>query len=94
MSYHKPENVTSPKDRWKLGTVLYPGKENGLAAAEGKWDNESVLGIRRNGNDEKKIGSPHSFGNPTWFIVPKEIESAIRTEICRLRQEIPETGGK
>ena len=82
MSYIKPENVTSPKSGWNLRRVVYDGGANQWSAAEGQWYNgtewENVLAIRWNGNTEKIIGNPQSRGYPTWFIVPKSLEAAVR----------------
>ena len=89
MSYVDPHKVTSPKDHWKRGTVLY--NKNGWSAAEGEWKEEEtwekVLAIRWNGTGKRKgKGQPQSRGYPTWFIVPEEIEGALRREIARLKK--------
>lgn len=82
----RPEEVDSPKARWKLCKVLYSSGEGGYAVAKGKWDNEAVLGIRWNGKADE-IGNPQSSGKPTWFIVPHDIESAVRESIDRVREK-------
>ena len=85
----RPQDVDSPKRRWRLHTVLYDGGEGSWAAAEGQWDHdgrwEDVLAIRWNGKDNDELGNPQSRGRATWFIVPKELEPAIRAVIPDLR---------
>ena len=82
MSYVDPNDVDSPKDRWKLDTVIY--NENGWSAAEGAWDSKKVLAIRWNGEPGQEKGQPQSHGYPTWFIVPEEIEGVLREVIALL----------
>ena len=79
-----PHNVTSPKDRWVRGKVLY--NKHGWSVAEGEWDDKPVLAIRWNGDRRSRKGQPQSRGYPTWFIVPGEIECALRREISRLKK--------
>ena len=85
MSYVKPRDVSSPKNRWKLDRVLYNGGEAFWSAAEGQWkDGETwneALAIRWNGRTGKKLGQPQSSGYPTWFIVPDELVGVIRAVI-------------
>ena len=94
MSYVKPQNVDSPKSRWRLRRVLFDGGEGGWSAAEGQWDNNGlwgeVLAIRWNGSGSAEIGNPQSRGLATWFIVPEELEGALRDVIARL----PKTKGQ
>ena len=88
MSYVEPQDVRSPKNRWRLRRVLYDGREGGWSAAEGQWDSEGlwteVLAIRWNGSEGAEIGNPQSRGLATWFIVPDELESVFREMIARL----------
>ena len=92
MSYVKPKDVESPKSRWILHRVLRDGGDGGWSAAEGQWkDDDGVwryrLALRWNGGSEaKKIGNPQSRGNPTWFLVPHELEEAIREKIKEIHQ--------
>ncbi len=89
MSYVKPSEVNSPKNRWRLRRVLHDGTEGEWSVAEGQWDNDGlwrdVLAIRWNGTSEAPIGNPQSRGLATWFIVPDELEPAIRSAIPNLR---------
>lgn len=88
MHYVKPEDVRSPKNRWRLRKVVRDGGEGGWSAAEGQWDNDGlwsdVLAIRWNGSAGAEIGNPQSRGLATWFIVPEELEDVIRQAIVRL----------
>ena len=86
MSYVKPHDVHSPRKHWKLHQVIYKGKMGTWSAAEGEWENEPVLAIRWNGETGHEKGQPQSRGFPTWFIVPEEIEGALRKEIARLNK--------
>lgn len=96
MTYTKPGYVHSPKTRWRLRKVLYDGKElgnpkGGWSAAEGQWDTEetgwvSVLALRWNGTKNNPHGNPQSRGRPTWFIVPEELESAVRDAVTKLSE--------
>ena len=88
MSYIKPENVISPKNRWRLRCVLHDGGEGRWSVAEGQWENDcfwgEVLAIRWNGSAEAEIGNPQSRGLATWFIVPEELEQPIRDSLASL----------
>lgn len=88
MSYRRPEGVDSPQSHWLLHRVLYDGGEFDWSAAEGQWKHykswEPRLAIRWNGGGDAEIGNPQSRGNPTWFIVPPDLEDAIRTGINRM----------
>ncbi len=81
MPYIKPKNVTSPKHHWQLDKVLYDGGEGKWSVAEGQWDEKKRLAIRWNGSEDKEKGNPQSTGYPTWFIVPSELEAAIRKRL-------------
>lgn len=114
MSYVRPENVHSPKGHWLLKRVLHDGGEfepaqtdaSNWSAAEGQWKGDEgwydCLALRWNGGTGGEIGNPQSRGYATWFIVPPELEDAIRRVISpkrpqsrndvpwRKRQEIPD----
>ncbi len=80
----KPEDVTAPKDYWTLGRVLYNSGPGGWAAAEGTWDEEPRLALRWNGDKNRPRGNPISNNHPTWFMVPKELEIALRLALVLL----------
>jgi hypothetical protein len=78
--YHMtdPNDVTSPRARWRLIAVLFCSdqKEDGWSLAVGQWDGKSRLAIRWNGNRQHPKGNPISRGQPTWFIVPEQLEAS------------------
>ena len=88
MSYKIPEEVNSPKNRWRLLHVLYDGGELDWSAAHGQWDNDGqwdhVIAIRWNGSDAAEIGNPQSRGLATWFVVPDELQETVLKAIAEL----------
>ena len=88
MSYVRPDDVISPKKRWRLRKVLHDGGEGGWSAAEGQWKDDGswspVLAIRWNGMTGTEIGNPQSRGQPTWFIIPEEMKAPLRKAISKL----------
>jgi hypothetical protein len=89
MAYVPPETVQSPKGRVTDIDVLF---DKGPAAASWsiaqlKWDDADALGIRWNGDDDHLVGTPQSRGKATWFIVPPEIEEAVRTAAVNLQKQ-------
>ena len=84
----EPEKVISPKKHWRLGEVIYKGE--GWSVAEGQWEHEGhwddTLAIRWNGG-EGELGNPQSRGLPTWFILPDELEGAVREGIAKLSKK-------
>lgn len=79
--YIDPRTVRSPKLYINNLRLMYDGGEGGFSLAELIWDGEPRLGIRWNGDGEGNIGSPQSRGIPTWFILPPEIETVIKSHI-------------
>lgn len=77
--YHDPSTVLSPKDRVKAVDVVFDmGPVDGSwSVAEIDWEDSTAVGIRYNGDSNSTKGSPQARGNPAWFIVPKELESAV-----------------
>ncbi len=92
MGYRKPGDVDSPKSHWLQHRALHDGGEFDWAAAEGQWKGENgwedCLAIRWNGGNGtgEEIGNPQSRGYSTWFIVPPDLEDAIRAVIKKIRQ--------
>ena len=89
MSYVKPGDVKSPQRFWRLHRVLHEGVEYDWAAAEGQWkDGDGVwrdrLAIRWNESPSRPLGNRQSSGHATWFIVPNELEKAVRKVIAAL----------
>ena len=91
MSYIKPKDVGSPKSYWLLRKVLYDGGEFQWSVAEGQWKDDSrwkeCLALRWNGGPGGEKGNPQSRGYPTWFIVPDDLEEAIREVIDQINSK-------
>ncbi|MGC2447560.1 MAG: hypothetical protein WA477_07945 [Candidatus Sulfotelmatobacter sp.] len=88
MSYVRPEDVLSPKQR--VGCVLeiiHDPREDGMSVARIRWDGAEVIATRWNGNDDQPLGNPVSRGHATWFIVDQyaaaDVERAARAEAER-----------
>ena len=94
MSYQDPSIVKSPKGAVSHLRVLYDGGEQasdagdwtGWSVAELEWLEEPTLACRWNGSDENpqvsEIGNPQSRGNPTWFIIPRPLQDAIKARVA------------
>lgn len=92
MGYQDPMQVRSPKGAVTHLHVVYDGGEqtaehqwDGWSVAELEWYENPVLAIRWNGSTSREgiseVGNPQSRGNPTWFILPKPLHEAIKTEL-------------
>ena len=82
----KPNTVTSPQRRLKLGNIIYDGKDDSFSIAEIEWDGRKGIGIRWNGSKAKDVkGNPVSRGYPTWFVVPEELELSILNAVKKLK---------
>ena len=84
MPYVLPENVIAPVALWQHQDppmILHDGGPGCWSAAKGTYDGKSRLAIRWNGNDESPWGFPNRGKHPTWFIVPRDLEKAIRTAL-------------
>ena len=85
--YIPPNLVTAPKMRWKLRSVLYDGGPNddqhpGWSAAVGTFDKDpETVVIRWNGSSENPLGTPQSRSAPTWFVLPRELRSVVKSWI-------------
>ena len=93
MPYIHPEDVISPVHRWQHQDppeILYDGGENSWSVAEGTYDEVPRIGIRWNGNlasGNGRRGFPVNR-QPTWFIVPAELEDAVRQALVEM-MEVP-----
>ena len=92
MSYVKPETVDSPKGVVRVVEVLYdagPDADRSWSAADLTWRGNPALGIRWNGeaDEPRGVGSPQSRGHATWFIVPEDLEDAVREQVKKLRRK-------
>ena len=93
MGYQHPGSVKSPKGAVTHLRILYDGGEqtatsgewDGWSIAELEWYEEPTMACRWNGSttdpDVSEIGNPQSRGNPTWFIVPKPLQDAIKAQL-------------
>ena len=93
MAYQDPRLVKSPKGAVSHLRILYDGGEQtaayreweGWSIAELEWYEEPTLACRWNGSadneDVSAIGNPQSRGLPTWFIIPKPLQEAIRSRL-------------
>jgi hypothetical protein len=83
MPYVEPATVIAPRTVISDIEVVYDsrrdsGNEESWSVAKFLWGTERRLGIRWNGdNRSKSVGTPQAFGQPTWFLVPSELESRI-----------------
>ena len=83
MPYVPPEDVmASPGSGWTWERTLYNSGESGWSVAEGRWGERPALVIRWNGRDnESAPGFPNRGKYATWFIVPEELEDAVRLAV-------------
>ena len=86
--YHDPKSVLSPKDKVKSVEVVYDAGpvEGSWSLAQIQWGGSSAVGIRWNGDSVSTKGLPQTRGNPTWFVVPRELEGAVLRAAQELRQ--------
>ncbi len=77
--YHDPKTVSSPKDKVSSVEIVFDKGpvELSWSVARLEWEGSPAIGIRWNGDSSNSKGTPQSFGNPTWFIVPKELGEAV-----------------
>ena len=85
--YNPPSEVTSPKRKWSLISVLEDEGPNQYAIALGRWENKPVLAVRWNGN-EHSVGSPQSRGLPTWFILPDRFNEPLTNSLKKDKQDL------
>jgi hypothetical protein len=80
-----PEDV-NPKN-FKVLEVIY--NLNNFSIAWGIWENgDRVLAMRWN-SAETEAGYPKAFGNPMWFILPKELTLPLLNTL-QLIKNVPE----
>ena len=65
-----PYLVKSPKNKVNEIYKVFPEKYFSLAVL--KYGEQTRIGIRWDGEDNE-LGYPHSYGYPTWFILPKNV---------------------
>ena len=89
MGYVKPETVLSPRNKVGGVDVLYDvgDKEDGSwSVAEVKWEGKRRIGVRWNGSGpaHQGRGNPTSRGQPTWFLLPEELQEVVEQRIRQL----------
>ena len=77
MTWIKPEDVISPKSRWRIVDVLLSRGKGGWSLALGIWDDRPRLAIRWNGDEDTPIGTPQSRGLPVWTMLPEELHDPV-----------------
>ena len=88
MPYIKPDEVVSPKSRWKLIRVLKAGGPGEVAYALGEWDGIARIGLRWNGTEDSKIGNPQSRGLPTWTMLDSDMNLAVIQKLSERDQVV------
>jgi hypothetical protein len=86
--YRDPKSVLSPKDRVNFLEIIYDSGpvDGSWSVAQLEWDKSPAVGIRWNGDAKNKIGTPQARGNPAWFILPPELESAVLAAVHKTRK--------
>ncbi len=93
MAYVDPQSVISPKNAIKDLRVIYdqgPTPQS-WSVATLEWKDRPRVGLRWNGDSESSKGNPQSRGNPTWFIVPEELEDEVLRAVQKLRRSEEES---
>lgn len=73
MSYVLPSEVSAPKNKWHLVSLLVDNGPEKTSYALGTWEGRPCVACRWNGTKDRPKGNPNSTGNPTWFILGDEI---------------------
>lgn len=82
MSYVEPTAVLSPRASVRSVEVIHSTGNGGWSLARIGWEDSQSIGIRWNGSsDEPGIGTPQSRGNPTWFILPGDLQDVILAKV-------------
>jgi hypothetical protein len=90
MSYIRPEEVLSPKNRiGGIIEVIHDPGEKGMSVARILWDEEPVVAIRWNGNSEQPLGNPMSRRQPTWFVVDDYAANSVEQAARKAAEESP-----
>jgi len=87
--YIDPKTVTSPKNKVRSVKVLFDRGpvDSSWSVAEVEYGNKLRFGIRWNPDDkESKKGVPLANAHPVWFILPEELNDAVRGTIEELRR--------
>jgi len=77
MSYVQPQDVISPKAKWRLVDVVLDRGEGDCAYAIGMWEKKRCIGFRWNGSKDLPLGNPQSRGLATWTILDRKLYPAV-----------------
>jgi hypothetical protein len=77
VTYIVPEDVTSPKNHWRLHEVILNRGAGKSAYAIGTWDEQPRIGFRWNGTTDSPIGNPQSRGLPTWTMLDRDLHKPV-----------------
>ncbi len=89
MAYVNPALVVAPRASVRSVEVLHDtgAAEDGWSLARLGWEGSIRLGIRWNGGQGSGIGNPQSRGNPTWFVLPQELEPVVLEAVEELASQ-------
>jgi len=85
--YIDPRTVTAPKNKVRSVKVLFDRGpvDSSWSIAAVEYGDKQRLGIRWNGDDkESKKGVPLANAHPVWFILPEELDEAVRLKVEEL----------
>lgn len=92
MPYIPPQDVTAPKEHWKLHRVIIGGAEGTPAYALGTWiwdgEENRCIGTRWNGYSDKPTGWPQIFANACWHILDEKLNDAVIAMLEDYRDKI------
>ncbi len=77
MSYIRPSEVISPKDKVSDVRVIVEGGPGDSSVALLNYDGVKSVGVRWNGTDGSRVGNPQSRGVGTWFILPEKLAALV-----------------
>ena len=93
-----PHKVQNPKrdefgiDKWSDWTVLYvheagdEGVEWALANGHRLDGEPPNLGLRWTAAAGRTLGYPHARAQPTWLVIPRQLELVIRATVALMMQ--------
>jgi hypothetical protein len=87
--YIDPKTVTSPKNKVRSVEVLFDKGpvDSSWSIAAVEYGDKLRFGIRWNGDEkESKKGVPLANAHPVWFILPEELDDAVRLKVEELKR--------
>jgi hypothetical protein len=88
MQYILPQEVTAPKEHWKLHKVIVNGKSGNVAYALGTWDKKRCIGARWNGTTDNKTGWPRIYTHPCWYVLDKNLAEGVIASLPTYAEKI------